>query len=158
MKKGFGLLEIVVAVAIVGGSLYALASVFLLAERVAELSREKIQTTFLAEEGLEVLRYLRDSGWDQNITPLLTATDYYLNFNPATSQWIITTTLPAAIDGIFTRSFRVSNVLRDSGDNIAPMGTADPETKKIIMKLNWNFQGQNEEVSLEAYLTDLFNN
>ncbi len=158
MKKGFGLLEIVFAVSIAAGSLYALASVFLLAERAAELSREKIQAVFLAEEGLEVLRYLRDSGWGSNIAPLLTATDYYLNFNAATSQWTITVTAPAAIDGIFSRSFRIENVLRDSGDNIAISGTNDPGTKKVTMKITWSFQGQNEEITLEAYLMDIFNN
>ncbi|MDP3762853.1 MAG: type II secretion system protein [bacterium] len=157
-QKGFGLLEIVIAVAIVGGALWALASVFLLAERAQELSREKLQAVFLAEEGLEVSRYLRDSGWNSNIAPLLTSTDYYLNFNAATSQWTTTVTAPAAIDGIFSRSFRIENVLRDSGDNIAPSGTNDPETRKIIMKVAWSFQQSSENVSLEAYLMDIFNN
>jgi len=59
---------------------------------------------------------------------------------------------------IFSRSFLVQAVLRDSGDNIAPSGTNDPKTRKIIMKVAWSFQQSSESVSLEAYLTDIFNN
>ena len=157
-NKGFGLLEIVIAVAIVGGALWALASVFLLAERAQELSREKLQAVFLAEEGLEVLRYLRDAGWNQNIASLALGADYYLTFASSTSQWVISSAPVPAVDGIFSRSFLVQAVLRDSGDNIAPSGTNDPETRKIIMKVAWSFQQSSESVSLEAYLTDIFNN
>ena len=157
-NKGFGLLEIVIAVAIVGGALWALASVFLLAERAQELSREKLQAVFLAEEGLEAIRYLRDAGWNQNIASLASGADYYLTFAPSTSQWAVSSSPVPDIDGIFLRSFRVQAVLRDSGDNIAPSGTNDPETRKIIMKVAWSFQQSSESVSLEAYLTDIFNN
>ncbi len=157
-NKGFGLLEIVIAVAIVGGALWALASVFLLAERAQELSREKLQAVFLAEEGLETLRYLRDSGWSSNIATLSINTDYYLSFDSGASQWSIVSTPPAKIEGVFERSFRIENVLRDSGANIAPVGTNDPETRKIIMNVAWSFQQSSENVSLEAYLADLFGN
>ena len=158
MKKGFGLLEIVLAVAIVAGTLYALASVFILGGRTAELSREKLQAGFLAEEGLEVLRFLRDGGWTSNIATLSISTDYYLSFNPATSKWSVVLAPPAKIEGVFERNFRIESVLRDSGDNIASSGTNDPDTKKIIMKIAWTSQNTGQTFTLEAYLTNLFDN
>lgn len=157
-NKGFGLLEIVIAVAIVGGALWALASVFLLAERAQELSREKLQAVFLAEEGLETLRYLRDAGWNQNTASLALDTDYYLAFASSTSKWTVSSSPVPAVDEIFSRSFRVQAVLRDSGDNIAASGTNDPKTRKIVMNVVWSFQQSSESVSLEAYFADLFGN
>ena len=155
---GFGLLEIVFAVSIVAGSLYALTSVFLLAGRAAELSREKLQASFLLEEGLETLRFLRDSGWSQNISSLSSGTDYYLNFSTSTVKWTTTSSPVPAIDGIYTRSFQIQNVLRDSGDNIASSGTTDPGTKKVTMKVTWSFGGQNQTSTLEVYLMNIFSN
>ncbi len=157
-QNGFGILEIVLAVAIVSGSLYALASVFILSGRTVELSRERLTASFLMEEGLEVLRFLRDSSWDGNIGTLAAGTDYYLSFNETTSTWSIQTAATTQIDGVFDRSFRVENVLRDGGDNIAASGTADPETKKIIMKVSWFSRNQSQVSTLEAYLMDIFDN
>ncbi len=157
-NRGFGLLEIVFAVSIVAGSLWALASVFLLAERAAELSREKIQTSFLLEEGLEVMRFLRDSSWNQNIATLDSGTDYYLNFSTPPVKWTTTSSPVPAVDGIYARSFRIENVLRDGGDNIASSGTTDPGTKKVTIKVTWSFGGQNQTSTLEAYLMNIFNN
>ncbi|MDP3784874.1 MAG: hypothetical protein Q8R12_02255 [bacterium] len=157
-SPGFGLLEIVFAVSIVAGALYALASVFLLAGRASELSREKLQASFLLEEGLEVLRFSRDSSWSQNIAALSVGTDYYLNFSTSTVKWTTTPSPMPAVDGIYARSFQIQNVLRDSGDNIDSSGTTDPGTKKVTMKVIWSFGGQNQTSTLETYLMNIFNN
>jgi len=161
MRKGFGVLEIIVALAIVGGSLYALASVFLLASASLEVSTQKLQASFLAEEGFEVLRFLRDSGWDQNIVPLGGGSEYYLSFSPLASSWSIVSTSPGLIDGMFERSFRVDNASRDSSANIEMTynpANDDPETKKVTTEVTWSFKNQNYVLVFETYLTDVFNN
>lgn len=160
-KKGFGLLEIVLAVSLVAGSLLALVAVFLLAQSTVEFSNQKLQAAFLLEEGLEVLRFLRDFGWNQNIVPLSPNTDYYLSFDPALSQWSTVVWAPAPLAGLFTRSFRIENVSRDGAANIETAynpANDDPGTKKIITKVSWNFKGREEFITLEGYLTDLFDN
>lgn len=161
MRKGFGLLEIVVALAIVGGSLYALASLFLLVSASLEVSSKKLQASFLAEEGFEVLKFLRDSGWNKNIATLASGSEYYLSFSPPTSYWSIIPTSPGLIDGVFTRSFHIDNVSRDGSANIEmtynPVND-DPETKKVVMQVQWSFKSHNYALVFESYLTDLFNN
>ncbi|HBT81815.1 hypothetical protein A3B26_01630 [Candidatus Giovannonibacteria bacterium RIFCSPLOWO2_01_FULL_48_47] len=160
-RQGFGLLEIVLAVSLVAGSLLALVAVFLLAQSTVEFSNQKLQVAFLLEEGLEVLRHLRDSGWNQNIALLSPNTDYYLSFDPALFQWSVVGLAPAPISGLFTRSFRIENVSRDGTANIETIynpANDDPDTKKITMKVSWNFKGREELLTLEGYLTDLFDN
>ena len=160
-NKGFGLLEIVIASGLVAGSLLAVISVFVLAQSTVEFSTQNLQAVFLAEEGLEVLRFLRDSSWRQNISTLSGGTDYYFTFNTLTSEWTIAASEPPPIEGVFVRSFRIESVSRDSADNIEPVynpANDNPGTKKVIMKVSWNFKGQNQTASLEAYLTNLFDN
>lgn len=160
-NKGFGLIEIVIATAVLTGSLIALISVFLLARNATELASEKLQAGYLLEEGAEALRFLRDSGWDGNIATLAPATDYYLSFDPAASQWAIVALAPPDIEGLFARSFRIENVSRDGSANIEAVynpANDDPETKKVIVTVSWMHKNQSQAITLENYLTNLFDN
>jgi len=160
-NRGFALLEIVIASFIIAAIAFGLISVFLLSQNTAKLSREKLQAAFLAEEGLEVLRFLRDSGWTANISSLAVGTDYYLVFSTTTPSWTISVAPPQKIEGLFERSFRVEDVSRDPSFDIeTPYNPAnyDPETKKIVMKVSWLFKDQDQAVTMENYLTNLFGN
>lgn len=160
-KKGFGILEIVIATAIIGTSLFAMVSVFMLSRNTMEYSIQKLKASYLAEEGIEVLRFKRDSSWSGNIFSLSAGTDYYLAFSTTTSNWAITSTPQPPIDDLYARSFRIENVSRDSLANIQnPYNSAndDPGTKKIIMSVIWNYKNSNKNISSETYMTNLFGN
>lgn len=160
-KNGFGLFEIILASAIMVTVLFSLVAVFLLSKNTAELSLHKLKASFLAEEGLEVVRFLRDSSWHDNISLLSQNQDYYLIFATSTSSWSINSSPPPSIDGFFERSFQVARVSRDASYNIESVYNAsndDPDTRKITMKVAWNFKGQNQSLIFETYLTDLFDN
>ena len=160
-KKGFGILEILIAVAIIAGSLWALASVFLLSGAAIELSRERLQASFLLEEGIEVIRHLRDAGWDTNIGALTPGTDYYFGFNPATGGWSIGALPEPAIESIFSRKFRLERVSRDINSNVESVynpANEDQETRKVVLTVTWMFKQNQQASTLEAYLTDMFNN
>lgn len=148
---GFGLIEMVVGVAILAISLVGIGAV---AQRSIALSRQSLQETqanFLLEEGAEVMRFFRDSGW-VNISNLSTTTTYYLTY---TSGWATTTT-PAQIDSIFTRSINVSDTKRDnSTQDIASSGTYDSGTKKISVTLSWPNGFATSTKMVQFYLTDI---
>lgn len=159
-KNGFGLLEIVIAVAIIGSTVFALSFVFLMADKLESKASNQIRANFLAEEGLEVLRLLRDDSWSGHLAGLNTVTTYYLSFDAATSAWSITTSNPGLIDSLYARSFVVAAVNRDGADDIVtpPDGTPDANTKKFSVSVSWQERGTYLTTTLSTYLSDMFAN
>lgn len=158
-NAGFGVVEILVAAAIIGTAIFSLFNVFVLASRVSAEAGDKVRANFLAEEGLEAVRYLKDDSWSRNIASLTAGTNYYLSFNSGTSRWSIGTTNPGAIDGKFTRVITLSNVSRDSSDNIVSSGgTNDPNTKQFSVTITWSEYGANQTLVLKTYLADIYTN
>ena len=152
-KSGFGLLEVLVGLAILSVSFFALLTV---SRGILVSSREttrNLQASFLLEEGIEALRFIRDQGWTTYITPLSGTSS--LAFN-AESGWS-TTAPPEVIDVIFLREFGVYDVYRDGDDDIADSGTLDTNTKKFSVAVSW--QGPNGTTTrmVSTYLTNYFN-
>ena len=157
--RGFGLLEIVIAVAIIGTTVFALSLVFLMADKLEASNQSR--ANFLAEEGLEVLRFLRDESWSGHLANLNTITTYYLSFNSAISAWSVTTSNQGPIDNLYTRSFTVAAVNRDAlSDDIvdSPAGSPDANTKKFSVSVSWQERGSYSITALSTYLSDMFAN
>ena len=159
-NKGFGLLEIVIATAIISGTIFSLSYVFLISNKLAAESSNKIRAIFLAEEGLEALRALRDRSWTSNLSVLNTSTTYYLSFATTTSIWSIGTANPGFVDGLFARTVSIENVNRDPAtDNIVSSGgTNDPDTKKFNVSVAWSERTGTTTIIVSTYLTDMFDN
>lgn len=160
-NKGFGLLEIIISVALISGSLFALASVAQLALRATNESFFGSKASFLAEEGLEAARFTRDNGWIANVVPLARQANYYPVF--ASGEWLMSTSSPGLVDNIFDRRITWEDVYRRaSDDNIVPPDS--PETKyldsntvKVRALVSWPKVGEaTSSVELITYLTNLF--
>ncbi len=155
-ENGFGLLEVVIGVAIISVSIFSLTAVSSLALRIAEENTKEIQAVFLAEEGLEALRVLRDSSWLGNIATLNSSTDYFLNFSEG--KWQVASS-NIYIDGIFERKFSLQNINRDSNDDIvASGGSNDPNTKKFTVSVSWLSRKGTTTRSISTYSTNFFSN
>lgn len=152
-QNGFGIAEIVAAVAIIALSIFGLLSVAGVSLKTLRNNTANIQAAFLLEEGMEAAKTLRDSGWDGNVAPLSAGINYYFEFNGVT--WKATTT-NTFIDGTFERKFAVDNVNRDGNDDIAPVGTFDPNTKKITVSVSWLTPNGTTTRSISSYITKLF--
>jgi len=158
INGGFGVIEVLVAATIISTAIFSLFNVFVLASRLSEESADKIRANFLAEEGLEALRYLRDESWQSNLSSLSAGTDYYLSFNSGASKWSIGASNPGAIDSVFTRTITPANVSRDSSDNIVSAGgTNDPNTKLFSVRVSWLEHGALQNLVLSTYLADIYN-
>lgn len=137
--RGFGLLEIIIAVAIISGSLFALADVSTLAVRITETALAEQQAIFLAEEGIENARLARDTSWAKLLS--------------SSGMGTINT---------FTRAVTLEDVYRrNSDDDIIPASssdqkTLDPNTKKVTVTVSWQTQKGTANTTLSAYLTNLF--
>lgn len=159
-KKGFGLVEIVVAAAIVSVSLFALIGASHASFKAVDDSLMRRRAEFLAEESIEAVKILRDSGWTAYIDPLLSGTTYYPSFNAATGSWSLITNNPGAIDGIFNRTLIFADVYRKNSDqDIVDISapdpkTIDPGTLLVISAVSW----EGKQAEIRTYITNIFQN
>lgn len=112
---------------------------------------EKTQALYLAEEGLEVMRFIRDDDWD-DIDALIPGDTYYLSITQTGASTVST---PEVI-GQFTRSVVIEAVSRNTGnDDIVPNGSpssaVDPDTVLVTSAVAWD----NTTTTLRTYLTNL---
>ena len=153
--KGFGLIEIVIAASIISTAVISLSYVLVLSNRLSARSSDEIRANFIAEEGIEVMRFLRDKGWNSNFALLSPSTIYYISFNTITSKWATTTSNPGLLDGLFDRTIKVSSVNRDGDDNITLVGgVLDEGSLKITSKVKWPYG----TTTVETYLSNIFVN
>jgi len=160
-ERGFGLVEVLVASAIISASLISLVAAGQIANRAVRESSERIQAQFLAEEGLETVRILRDESWLENLASLSSGTEYYPVFSTGTSVWSLALTDPGLIDGIFRRAIVFRDVYRrDSDDDIVAStspeaNTLDLGTREVISRVSWD---ASRVVEFRTYITDMFEN
>ncbi|TSC54771.1 MAG: hypothetical protein LiPW30_237 [Parcubacteria group bacterium LiPW_30] len=153
-KNGFGLIEVVIGVAIISISLFAIMSS---ARGAVDLNRRaisEIKGKLILEEGSEVVRFMRDSAWS-NVSSLSTSTTYYLA--TTTTGWIATTT-QNKIDGSFLRRIVVSDVFRGAGDKISESGVYDSGTKKFTITVFYEGRFGTTTKQTVFYLSDIFDN
>jgi len=151
-KKGIGLVEVLVAVfifTIILSSLIFISNLYLSG---ATDNLRNTQAVYLAEEGIEGIKIIRDNSWN-NILSIPENTKFFLSFSLASSTWQI-------IDieekiGVFSRSFVINSVNRDSNGDISTFGTDDPNTKKITVNISWNSKKGFITKSLITYITNI---
>jgi Tfp pilus assembly protein PilV len=157
-KKGIGLVEILIAIFIFTVVLLSLITVSNLYLSGADANLSLVKSAYLAEEGVEAVKTIRDSGW-ANISALSTTTVYYFYFNPTSSIWQATTTKTYGSIDSFVRSFTLGSVNRtnDTYHRISASGVSDPNTKLLTVSVSWQNQGATTTKSISTYITNLSN-
>ena len=150
--RGFGLIEIIISITLISVSLFAFATVSRIAFRAVLESSDRQRGGFLLEEGFESIKTMRDDGW-ANISSLTLDMSYHLIFSEGTWSATISSQL---IDGIFTRTFILREVFRDTSDNIASSGTSDPDTRRMEIEVTWEERGDERTMSAVSYITNIF--
>lgn len=153
---GLTLVEVLIATSVILAFLLVLFGVHNTYLKAVFSNGEIIKATELGEEGLEVIRFLRDSSWDTNIAPLAVDTDYFLVLNNGVWQATGTYTL---IDGLFERKVRLGAVYRDANGNIVPSGgTLDPDSLLVNSSVSWQYRGATTTKSVSTYVVNIFDN
>ena len=153
--KGLGLVEVVVAAAIVTLIVTSLIAAFLVYFRTGLEVVARVQATFLAEEGVEAVKFLRDKGWTTSIAPLSLNTPYYLA--TTSTLWEATTTSSLEL-GKFSRKLQFYSVNRDTnGAIVSSGGTTDNNTRKVFVEVTWQTASGSSTRSIPTYITNLFN-
>jgi len=115
----------------------------------SRLADEESQATFIASEGLEAVKSLRNQAW-------LNITVGPHGLSKASGVWTFSGTSDVDPSGTFTRVVDIVSVSRDGSGNIVSSGGAvDPETKKITSTVSWDFTpARHNSVVLPLYLTN----
>lgn len=154
-KNGFGLVELVVGIAVIFVAFFGFMATTRDLLRLSESNTERLKVSYLLEEGVELARLLRDQGWQTFVVPLSTTTEYYFSFDPVTLLPKATTAPSSA--GIFQRKFSVREVRRNLNKDISQTGAIDPDTKEFVITVTWpGIEGANV-MSVGSYLTNFFN-
>jgi Tfp pilus assembly protein PilV len=157
LKKNTGLtmVEVVIASSLILVAVVVLTAVHNLYLKSALSNGNSLKAAYLAEEGIEAMRYLRDDSWNANIAPLSAADSYGVSLSGsawstgASNKWV---------DG-FERVVTVGNVNRDANGDISSSGGAlDPDTRLVTVAVSWPLSGATTTRSISTYMTNLWGN
>ena len=153
--RGFGLVEIVVVVGLLAIAGIAVISAYNLILINSLQGVHSVKALFLAEEGLEAARLLRDESWSTKIAPLTSGTKYWPVFSTTTGKWQLSGS-EVFVDGTFERTLEVASVYRDANSDLADSGTLDPNAKKVTASVSWRRGQATTTKTITTYLTNLF--
>jgi Tfp pilus assembly protein PilV len=156
-REGFSLVEVIIAASIITASILAIVGVYSTFVQKTFTNTPAIQAAYLADEGVEALKTMRDFGWTNNISNLTVGNIYRLYFSTSTSAWRATTS-PALIDNQFDRTFVLGNAYRDGSDNLASAGTLDSNTRLVTVNVSWRDKNGTSTKTVMAYINNLFSN
>lgn len=135
-KQGQSLLELIIAVGVFALMVGLLASFILSSYVSGRLANEITKANFLAEEGIEAVRSIRDNNWSD-----LTPEDHGLVISG--NNWIF----QGAQEDI-------SGQLKGGVRKIV-IEDINPDTKKIISQVSWQFtRDRFQQIELITYLTN----
>jgi type II secretory pathway pseudopilin PulG len=147
-RRGFSIIEAIIAVAVF--AVMATGLMFLVLDPLlsSRHAPERTRAVFLAQEGLEATRAIRNGGW-------LELTDGLHGISDAGGTWTWSGGSDVSSDG-YTRVVEVAPVERDgSGDIVASGGTVDPRTKLVTATVTWNpGLGGPQSVTYSTYVTN----
>ena len=154
-ERGFTMVEVVISSAIVLAATLSLLGTYTLFLKAALSAGDSMKAAYLAEEGLEAVRFMRDASWSADIAPLATSTPYGLLLSGPLWQ---ATTSETWVGG-FKRSVSFAPVYRDAnGDIVSSGGTLDAKTRLFTSTVSWSARGATTTKSLSAYLSDIYGN
>lgn len=155
-QKGFGLVEVVIGSAVLSVALLGISGFFQTVLRASRTTESAVQGDYLLEEGVEILKSLRDANYTNNFKNLSTTTIYYFSWNG--TSWVATTT-KVTVDSKFERNFTLEDGKRDVNSDIATSGTTDVDLKLATVSVSWwNPVVGTTTRSIQAYITNIFGN
>ncbi|MDQ3076113.1 MAG: hypothetical protein M3Q34_03210 [bacterium] len=179
-QKGFMVLEILVAAAIIAMSVLAASNVAQKSINVSRQAFHSAQAAFLLEEGAELVRVIRDNAWS-GISSLTSGVEYYPMYcklgDPnsdskciayaANSFWILVPmnnsdpyylTNQSVNVGRFIRKIVISDVYRDATtqDIVSSGGNLDAGTKLVTVTVSWAQGSATVTKTLLFYLANIF--
>lgn len=162
-NKGISVIEILIAVAIIGIALSSILGVATLSLRQTGDTGLEARATALAKDAMEaVITYRAGVAWNNDdpadeydglgVVALLAS--YYPKLSQdVPAKWQLVQG-QEQFEG-FTRDVVFASAARDASSNIVEQGgTVDPNTKKVTATVSWQDRGVTRQVQLLMYLTN----
>lgn len=156
LDRGITLAEVLIASSVITVFVVALVGVYNLHLKIIFGASEEIKASYLAEEGVEAIKFLRNDSWDLFISPLTIGSDHFITWQ--TDRWVTTGT-NTYIDGLYERKIILNQVLRNSEDDIVESGgSVDDSARKVTVTVSWRDGNATSTKSVSTYITDIFDN
>jgi prepilin-type N-terminal cleavage/methylation domain-containing protein len=150
-QSGVSLIEVMMAMAIISSLVIAIGwSITTYVDARSALLND-VKNVYLAEEGYEIIRALRDDDWN-TIDALTVGDTHYLDVSTST---IAIGGGPEVIDGEFYRSFVLTEVYRDSNDDVTASTTPGALVDTEILEVKVSVFGPTGTTSLSALVSNL---
>ena len=130
-RKGFSVIEAIVAVSIFMLLVSAIIGGLVSSNKSSTFFGSKSRATMIAEEGLEAIRNIQDEDFSNLI-------DGNYGLIISANQWKFSGT--EDVIGGYTRQINISSI--------------DNDTKQVISNVEWDYRGENKSISLTTYFTN----
>lgn len=152
-NDGFGLLEIIITIFILSTAIFSISQLAIYTMQKVQEGENTAKAIFLAKEGIEATRAIKDKNWTNNIANLNFGADYH----PTISSNTWTLASSQEIINQFTRKIIIDNVSRNPiTKDIEQTYNAlnnDANTKKITSTVLWG-TAEIQDISYTNGLTD----
>ena len=155
LKQGISVVEIIVAAAIIGVSVIGIVAAIQVYLKVVYQNTRETQAILLLDETAEALQYMRDKSFSTYFASSTVGTTYTVYWSGTGYEFSTSTiTLPYQM----TRTVILSQVKRNSDDQIASSGTIDPKTLKATLQINWPYKSEIKNITSEMLIHNLYAN
>lgn len=153
---GLGLVEIIIASAIMIIVVLAVMNAFSTYVKASRNNLDSVKAAYLAEEGIEAVKIMRDNGWTLKIAPIATGTAFRVGW---TGTIWTSTTSSSLIDGKYDRTIVLNDAYRNAATkDLEASGVIDSNARKVTVNVSWNDNGATTTKTIETYITNLFEN
>lgn len=151
-EKGISLVEVIVVLGMLGVVVMAMVQLNLMYSKSISAGSLGIRASAVAVETMEALRSIKEENWAV-LADLIPGNTYYLSFSEDDKKWSVEVSDPGKIGGIFSRSFKMSEVYRDyATDSISQSGALDDGALGIEANVYWNESGAAKNLRVKSYL------
>lgn len=141
-NRAFTLIEVVISVSVVSILLTAVYGLIITTINTNQRNLHTFQATMLANEGLEVVRYMRDSNWLQNYSWNKGLEAGTINLSEIDRSPFWETSVQAEVIDIYTREIELKEVENYGG------------VVEVIARVTWDESGKERDITLSTYLSD----
>lgn len=155
LKKGIGVVEVLVGSAILTMVLFAFTSSLSIYSAASADATKRTQALTLAQEGLEIARGIRDGSWS-GIGDLDTDSVYGFELDEGIGRWSFVEGAETVDD--FTRTVTLGDVYRNANDEITDESpsTYDDGSRFVKVEITWESRRGEQSIALESLLTNAF--
>lgn len=151
-QKGITLIEVMVGISILAVSLVFIGYTITLYVTVRDEMLADAQAVYLAEEGYELVRLIRNDDWN-TLEALAVDTPHALS---VTTTTVSVAAPPEIIDGKFVRTFELRELYRDGDDDVVASTTAGSTTDEEGRELWVRVGSEYGTTTMRAIITNVF--